>query len=103
MRAPLALLSARTLVNGGLVALVAVAGWALVSTPDRTSVPAVVTSTDRGSVCLAADPGALCLDGEHVEHLDLAGLSERDCVVVTYGVWVAEGLTRVSPGSCPTV
>ncbi len=91
----------RILTNGGLVALAGVAGWALVSTPEQSSVPAVVIDAGSDQVCLDAEPGTLCLDAEHVDHLRLSGLSVQDCAVVTYGGgWVAEGVTRVVRRSC---
>ncbi|MGI4893812.1 MAG: hypothetical protein ACRYF3_01710, partial [Janthinobacterium lividum] len=46
--------------------------------------------------------GRLCLDREHVDHLDLTRARRGDCVEVSWsgGLLVAQALTRVEAVTC---
>lgn len=86
-----------------MVALVGFAGFILMRPVPVTTTTATVTSTAADAVCLdVAASGPLCLDREHIDHLDLGGLRAGGCVDVSYQgrLVVDESLTRVTSRSC---
>ena len=85
-----------------MVALAALAVAVLARQPTRTTAAGTVTSAAAAEVCLQAGGHDVCLDREHVDHLQLAGVRPGDCLRVTWtgDLVVAESLVSVLATPC---
>lgn len=85
-----------------MAALVVLAGAVLLRQPAQSSAPGRITSVAAQEVCLDTGGHDVCLDPEHVEHLQVRGMSVGQCLDVTWAgdLVVAESLVRVLARPC---